>query len=602
MNSVCWITWRSIDVTPIGGEKKTWQINTQDQTYYQTIHSVAGTPIELPAPAGVVDVSRENISLLEIRRGTYVSDHLEAVKVSNGLISISNLKPGDYELRLSYLPQDGSGYFRNINLKVTEGKKADNVFVGKYRHLESRGSQSLHVSKIAIDNDKIRIELDNADDFTRLHVFADRYQPAFNAFQTFAQIRDLEPWMRTPSLRRSVYMEGRKIGDEYEYILRRKYASKYPGNMLERPSLLLNPWEVQATSNTSQEAQDGSDYAKAGNAADKRSERGQSLGGGQVGNADFANLDFLGGGAILLANLTPTQNGVVTIDRKALGTRQHVRVVALNAFGTIQRNIDLPLMKLQPRDARLADALDPDKHFSQSKQTEILEKGSTLAIDDMVSAKFQQYDDLGDVYQLYRTLNPNSHLPKFEFVLTWEDKTEPQKQELYSKFACHELNFFLMKKDPAFFEKVVVPHLQNKRDKTFMDLWLLKESLDDFATPWKYARLNTVEKILLSQRLEERSADIARNVNEMYLLNPTSRAQFDLLYDTTIRGLGLDDSGLDRSRFESKNADKLPELAKLSSMTGTRFGVPSDDAAEKKVAVVESAPRFERATRRWCSW
>ena len=37
------------------------------------------------------------------------------------------------------------------------------------------------------------------------------------------------------------------IGDEYRYILDRKYAKKFPGNMLERPSLLLNPWAVRST-------------------------------------------------------------------------------------------------------------------------------------------------------------------------------------------------------------------------------------------------------------------------------------------------------------------------------------------------------------------
>lgn len=552
---------RLLNVTSAGGSQKSWQLKTQDQTCYQTIHSMVGTPVELPAPAGVSERRRGSVSLFELRRGTYIADHFEAIKVNNGLISIRDLKPGDYELRLHGLPYNGSWSDRLIKIKVTHGKQAGHVLVGKHRHLEARGSEALHVSRIATDGNKIRIELDNSDEFTRLHVFANRYQPAFNGYQAFSQIRDLEPWSRSPSLRKSVYMEGRKIGDEYEYILRRKYATKYPGNMLERPSLLLNPWEVQSTNNQAQDAKAGNEYGKAGNEADRKSKRGASQAGGAAGNADFANLDFVGDGAILLANLKPNKNGVVTIDREALGTSQHVRVIALNAFGTIQRNVDLPHSRLLPRDARLASSLNPDKHFSQSKQTEIMRQGDVLVIDDMVSAKFQQYDDLSDVYQLFRTLNAHPHLAKFEFVLTWNEKTDEQKQTLYSKFACHELNFFLMHKDRGFFEKVVVPHLRNKRDRTFMDHWLLRENLDEFAKPWKYARLNAVEKILLSQRLEERSGDIARNVNEMYLLTPTTRAQFDGLFDTTILGLGLEQSGPDATRFKSKANKKLPGMA-----------------------------------------
>ena len=177
---------------------------------------------------------------------------------------------------------------------------------------------------------------------------------------------------------------------------------------------------------------------------------------------------------------------------------------------TIERTVNLPLKKLKPRDSRLANALDPSKHFSQSKQIEILEKGDTLMIDDIVSAKFQQYDDLGDVFQLFSTLNPTAQLSRFKFILDWEDKPAKEKRKLYSEFACHELNFFLLKKDPEFFDDVVEPHLKHKRDKTFLDLWLLNEDLPQFLSPWKFARLNAFEKILLAQRLEDQSADIIR--------------------------------------------------------------------------------------------
>jgi hypothetical protein len=552
---------RSVTATPAGGKKKEWQLATQDQTYYQTVHAESGDTIEFPAPANVIDATREHISLMETRRGNFVADLFDSVRVKDGLVKIAGLAVGDYQLRLTYPTQRGGSHYRNIVLRVTDGKQADNVLVGKHRHLESRGTKSLHVAKVTTNNDKIRVQLDNADDFTRVHVVANRYQPAFNAFNQFSQIADLEPWQRSPSIRRSVYMEGRKIGDEYEYILRRKYAKKFPGNMLERPSLLLNPWEVRETNNSSQVAATGDDFGRTGNAADGGAGRGVNQLSRKAGNTDFANLDYLGESAVLLANLKPQKNGIVSIDRKLLGPNQHVRIVVLNTFNTIQRNIDLPLMKLVPEDARLAHALDPDKHFSQSKQTQVLKTGDTLLSEDIISAKFQQYDDLGDVYQLMLTLNSNTNLSKFEFVLTWDDKPKKEKNELYSKFACHELNFFLMKKDPEFFAQVIVPHLKNKRDKTFMDKWLLKENLDAFVSPWNYPRLNTVEKILLAQRLETQSSDIVRNIGEQYRLTPTSRAQLDGLYDTTIRGLGLMGTTLGRESRGRKDKSKLPQMA-----------------------------------------
>ena len=85
-----------LSATPIGGMKKTWQIQTQDQTYYSTVHAQKGKSIELPAPAGIATKSRDHISLYEVRRGNYVSDFYDSIDVDDGLIMIEDLEPGDY--------------------------------------------------------------------------------------------------------------------------------------------------------------------------------------------------------------------------------------------------------------------------------------------------------------------------------------------------------------------------------------------------------------------------------------------------------------------------------------------------------------------------
>ena len=563
---------RNIKVDVVGGGSKTFPIHNQDQTYYRTVHAQLGEAIEIPAPAGVVELSRDTVSLFEVRNNTFVEDKFDSLSVDKGLITISDLSPGDYDLRLTYQEIANETIFRDVKIRVTDGPRSDNVYLGKHRHLESRGSKTLHVSRISTSKTRVRIQLENADQYTRVHVIGNRYQAAFNSYNMFANITDLEPWIRKPSLRRSVYMEGRKIGDEYAYILRRKYAQKYPGNMLERPSLLLNPWEVQTTRNNSFDAAEGNDYGKVGNAADKKSNRSGANIAGLGGSNDTSNLDYLGQGAVLLANLKPSKSGIISIDRKKLGSNQHIRIIALNAFHTVERTVNLPLKKLKPRDSRLANALDPSKHFSQTKQIEILKKGDTLMIDDIVSAKFQQYDDLGDVFQLFSTLNPGAQLSRFKFILDWEDKPVEEKQKLYSEFACHELNYFLFQKDPEFFDAVVAPHLKHKRDKTFLDLWLIDEDVSQFISPWKFARLNAFEKILLSQRLETQSADIIRNTNETYLVAPTSRSQFDALFDTSILGLGLDSNGGLARRQGLQQRSGLPGLAQAPSYKSPQSG------------------------------
>ena len=576
-----------IQATLARGIKKTWNLMRQDQSFYSSIHSLASDTIELAAPAGVVESSRDHVSLLELRNNTYVADHFESVAIEDGLVSISGLNPGDYELNLTYDSELGSAKTKLVKIRVTEGPRAGQVLVGKHRHLETRGGKTIHVSSIDVTTKQVEIQVDNADPFTRVHVIGTRYLPVLNAYGEFDKVRDLEPWFRNPSLRRSVYMEGRKIGDEYEYILRRKYAKRFPGNMLKRPSLLLNPWSTRVTNNDSQVAAEGNDYGGVGSERDKSAGRSTTNLSRQARASDFANLDFLGEGSVIFANLKPDENGVVLVDREKLGPNQHVRVIALNAFHTIQRTVNLPLRKLTPQDGRLVHSLDPDQHFSQSKQVDVLKKGDTLAVDDIISAKFQQYDDLGDVFKLYQALNAGTHLSQFRFILDWNDKSQKEKQELYSKFACHELNFFIMQKDANFFDEVVVPHLKNKRDKTFMDLYLLDENLEAFLKPWKFNQLNTVEKILLSHRFETRATDLARHIGESYSLNPTPTATFDYLYETTLYGLGLE-----RSKFQTKTlsdlkkSDASKDLPELSAAMGGGGGMGRGGGRS------QSTPRF----------
>ena len=531
---------RSIEIQPSVGTKKSWALNRQDQTYLQTLQVSAETAIELPAPAGINQIDRSLVSLLELRGGSFVSDFADSVSVEKGLVKIKPLPPGDYRLRLTapITPLSGDAS-RDILIRVTDGKLANGVLVSPTRHLEARTDPEIQVATIAGNKKTVRIELENASENTRVHVIATRYQPAFDAYATLAGVRAIEPWSVVPSVRRSAYQSGRTIGEEYEYILRRKYQKKFPGNMLTRPSLLLNPWAVRETSNAAQDAKAGDDFGRKGNEADGRKNKPKSSEQAPAGTSDFANLDYLGDGSVLLLNLRPNKAGVIEVDRAKLGPNQHVRVVAVNGMNTVQRNISFGLQKLKPRDSRLADVLDPKKHYSQSKQTQILKEGDTLKIDDIVSAEFQIYDDLKDVFTLLETLNTGTHLNKFRFILDWNQKKEAEKNELYSKYACHELNFWLSRKDKDYFEKVVVPHIKNKRSKTFMDHYLLEDDLSAFAKPWEFARLNTAERILLAESLQDQRADMLRSVDEGYWLNPITQANDDRFYDFAIRGLGL---------------------------------------------------------------
>src|SRR4030095_9736735 len=182
-------------------------------------------------------------------------------------------------------------------------------------------------------------------------------------------------------------------------------------------------------------------------------------------------------------------------------------VLALDGDQALYDTVVRPEQQLQPRVRHLKQALDTAQHFVEQKRIEFVGGGGQAVLDDARAAKVEVYDSLAGVFGLLTTVNREASLEQFAFVLEWPKLTPEQKRDLYSKHACHELHFFLHKKDPEFFAAVVKPFLANKVDMTFLDHWLLGDDLRVFLEPWSFAQLNLIEKILLAPRLAAAAAD-----------------------------------------------------------------------------------------------
>ena len=209
-----------------------------------------------------------------------------------------------------------------------------------------------------------------------------------------------------------------------------------------------------------------------------------------------------------LLNLVPDQNGVVKISRKLLAGHSMIQVFAVDPVNTTSRILTLSEQKADFVDLRLKNGLDPSKHFTQQKQVNVLQTGVPFVIEDAVSSRFEVYDSLSKVFGLYSTLTHDPKLQEFSFVLNWPKLKLEEKKSYYSKYACHELSFFVMKKDPEFFKNVVQPYLVNKKDKTFLDHFLLGNNLKEYAQPWQHARLNAAERVFFARRID---GELTRN-------------------------------------------------------------------------------------------
>jgi hypothetical protein len=556
------------------------------------LHGKAGETLRVPVIGEATDAVAA-ASLLEKRNGQFVKDWNEAVAVTNGFLELRGLPAGDYSL---YLKPEG----REIEVRLTGGDARDHAVVSPHRILELPRLAPLNVVSITPGTDTVEIRLANASPYARVHVLATRYLPAYDLFARlgFSGTPGLMQQPRQPV--HTFYESGRDIGDEYRYIIDRQQAAKYPGNMLERPGLLLNPWSLQATEAMPvplamqglYSSRSGGMSAFGGSAASRRAPTPAMTEG-------FVGLDFLKQPSVTLLNLVPDKDGRIVVPLASLKGLTLLRVLAVDPTATVLRHATLQDSPVQTRELRLVAGLDPRKSYAEQKRiTTVLAKNSAT-IGDVTTARFERYDTVAKAYRLLATLNPDETFGEFSFVANWPDLDPKEQHRLYSKYACHELNFFLYRKDPAFFAKVIEPYLKNKKDKTFMDHWLLGNDISGYLEPWRFERLNTVERVLLGKRLAGQEASVIRDTRERVDLIPPDMEAFNHRFDTALQASSLeaDENGVSgaiedvRRRVATKQAAEVLSYAAAApateAMPAPAPAMPAEEPTES-VTVMKS--------------
>ncbi|MCY2966226.1 MAG: hypothetical protein NT069_21775 [Planctomycetota bacterium] len=561
------------------GNAHTWNIGPDLHSYTQLLHGRIGEAITVPfLPQSGGELSPSEVSLLEVRGGTFSSNRFSAIKFRDGLLSLEGLPAGDYDLLLKTTGAQ-------IRVRITEGERQGTYVIGPARTLETRRLAPLQIASIEKQADALVVRLSNVSKFARVHVFATRFNPEYAAYDNLSRVRAPEPYVFSPSAVQTIYVTGRNIGDEYSYILNRQHAPKLPGNMLERPSFLLNPWAVRDTQTGEQVATGGDDFRREGAPAPSAAERPNAMAdAARVAGGNFSNLDFLAHTSAVLVNLLPDEQGVIKIPLDDLGPHQNIVVAAIDPLNTTVRTVALDEQEVLVIDQRLQNSLDPAQHFTQQKQISVVTPAQPFVLADIATSRFEAYDSLAKVFGLYKTLSNDPKLAEFAPLLTWPQMTPEERKAFYSKNASHELSFFLAKKDPEFFKTVIKPYLANKRDKTFLDHWLLEDDVSEWVQPWRFQQLNVVERILLSQRIAGERPATGRHVLELYRLLPPNPDRFLQLFDTAVKGTELstgDELGVRAG---------LQELNKLAEAKGGAMGVPMFGRAPAPVAASSPAP------------
>lgn len=545
-----------VEVESPAGPARSWDLPRDGARWPAVVQARTGEPVRLPYFGA--KVTPAEVSLLERRGGTYVADWIEHAALEEGALVLKNLPPGDYEL---FLKEAGV----SVPVSVTGGEARDGGWAfASTRALLLGGASPLNLTSVAVDGDFLRIRVAGEGKTTRVHVVGNRFVPEYALLSclrtpsTPSKRLELEP-------EHAEYVSGREIGDEARYVLERRFAERYPGMMLERPSLILNPWAVRGT-DVAPEVLAGEERLGSRGAGGRRNLTKASGGGPAVGQSlgspMGANLDFLASPALVLANLVPDEKGEVRVPLKALEGFGAVQVAALAPEQTVLRHLSLADLEPVRRDLRLAAAFDPERHLVARRQASHLAAGEKVELEGVEEGGARVYDTLGKVYDLFLALSGDETLKKFGFILDWSRLDEARKRELYAANACHELHLFLYRKDPPFFEKVVKPYLANKKDKTFLDAWLLGRDLSAWKNSWRFSRLNIVERILLAERLPEVRPEIQRQLKDLFELMPPDPEREERLFATVLRGRDLDSHGDPANGFSWKRGDSDLERGK----------------------------------------
>ncbi len=575
----------------------------------EQLHAAREDVIEIPL---VKPFAAGRYTLLEKRDEDFVADRSGQIaepKAGCGAITLSGLTPGDYVLRAKDSDED-------VTIRVTKGTALAGWLYGGKRYLKRQGLHPLHIVSAGMEGEDLSVRLANANEFARVQVVARRFLPRYSLFDDLSPFPRVGAGTQTPAQLPNLYSGGREIGDEYRYILDRRFTKRYPGNMLARPGLLLNPWELRETGQNAVEQKQGqaAGMTRGGRGGEAEAaqiavaaKRKAALG---LGDDNFSsldpNFDFLAEAAPVILNLMPGKDGVVKVPRKSLGDRQIIEVYASDLTQAMQVNLALSEMPTRLADVRLNRPLDPAKPFAEKRLTTVLTADKKLTIEDLRSSEIESFSTIADAFGLYKALNQSAELAKFSWILKWPDLKPEEKRAKYSEFACHELNIFLSRKDPEFFKTVIKPYLANKKERTFLDDYLLEADLSSYLEPWKYGQLNAAERALLGRRLSDETAKTARHLKELWELIPPNDAKAERLFETAlhgrVRGAGEGKNGGlgDLAAKDQQRARMLKEVngawedqvPKGFVSGGARGGAPTDPfSTSEGTAAPAAAPK-----------
>ncbi|MEQ1502357.1 MAG: hypothetical protein ABMB14_09005, partial [Myxococcota bacterium] len=302
---------------------------------------------------------------------------------------------------------------------------------------------------------------------------------------------------------------------------------------------------------------------------------------------EFPTYEPLEAEVVVHDNLGPDADGRIHLPADALGDAIHLEVRCVDPSATTRRTIARPDRPVRTRDLRLAESLDPARHVREDRRLVALPAGATLTIADRATSRLAWVDTVEALHRALVALGGDPELARWEFLGRWGAMTRTERLAAYAAHACHELALFVWFKDRPLFDDAVGPYLANKVHPTFVDRFLRGDDLRPWLAPWRFGRLNAIERALLAQALPDRRATIARTLADAVAIEAPDPDRDARLVEVLLAG------GAPPSGGDGEAGDALEQLLEQDdeAPSPSRSGQDAPKLAKRKAA----PPRAARA-------
>lgn len=220
---------------------------------------------DLVIPSRALELNKENFSLVQedYQSGGILKDSFELIKAEGNNIVLSGLSEGDYSL--TFNTKTGREIIGINVLKANRWESSELFLETKDELRSSEGElRFISVQNFGIQGSSLSLEICSNDlENTVVHVMGYNFNPVFADYisdkvgqTTSKRRRNAYPIART----NNIYISGKNLGDEMNYVLDRKNKRNFIGNTLKKPSILLHRKFIRETTEDEEKLKNATNF------------------------------------------------------------------------------------------------------------------------------------------------------------------------------------------------------------------------------------------------------------------------------------------------------------------------------------------------------